>query len=110
MRNIYQGIIDSPAEWRVVVRSAGNPDGASLPWRLDVANRSPTGLAWGYPGSGPAQCALALLCYEIGADRALPLYQQFSVEVISRLSQHQGWSMTSADIRAWVEKQKGRDQ
>jgi hypothetical protein len=29
--------------------------------RQDIVNHSPTGIAWGYGGSGPAQCALAVL-------------------------------------------------
>jgi hypothetical protein len=29
--------------------------------RLDLWNHSPTGLEWGYAGSGPAQLALALI-------------------------------------------------
>lgn len=32
-----------------------------LPLHLDVRDHSPTGFAWGYGGSGPAQLALALL-------------------------------------------------
>ncbi|HJT79504.1 MAG TPA: DUF6166 domain-containing protein, partial [Gemmataceae bacterium] len=32
----------------------------TLPHRLDLRNHSPTGLEWGYAGSGPAQLALAL--------------------------------------------------
>jgi hypothetical protein len=33
-----------------------------LPARKEVRNHSPTGIEWGYGGSGPAQLALALLC------------------------------------------------
>ena len=38
-------------------------DGASLNWRssLAVRNHSPTGPAWGYGGSGPAQLALGIV-------------------------------------------------
>jgi hypothetical protein len=32
-----------------------------LPPRCDLYNHSPTGFAWGYGGSGPAQLALAIL-------------------------------------------------
>jgi hypothetical protein len=34
--------------------------------RLDLYNHSPTGFAWGYGGSGPAQLALALLADVLG--------------------------------------------
>lgn len=33
-----------------------------LPTRKEVYNHSPTGLEWGYGGSGPAQLSLAMLC------------------------------------------------
>jgi len=43
----------------VVVLEDGCPP-RPLEWRLDLRNHSPTGLEWGYGGSGPAQPALAL--------------------------------------------------
>ena len=38
-------------------------DGESWPLdpRLDLRNHSPDGFAWGYPGPGPSQLALAIL-------------------------------------------------
>ena len=46
--------------------------------RLDLRNHSPTGFAYGYSDSGPAQLALALLCDVLQDDeRACRLYQQF---------------------------------
>lgn len=42
----------------------GVPD--VLPWRLDLYNHSPTGLEWGYGGSGPHQLALAILAHATG--------------------------------------------
>ena len=36
-------------------------DGDPLPWGVEVVPHSPTGLEWGYHGSGPAQLALAIL-------------------------------------------------
>jgi Family of unknown function (DUF6166) len=53
-----------------------------LALRLDLRNHSPTGFAWGYGGSGPAQLALALLADALGDDeRALQLYQAFKFRV-----------------------------
>ncbi len=40
----------------------------SLDPRLDIRNHSPDGFAWGYPGSGPARLALAILCDALGDD------------------------------------------
>jgi|SRR5271165_264390 len=40
----------------------------SLPWKLEVSNHSPTGLSWGYWGSGPCQLALAIVSDFFGGD------------------------------------------
>lgn len=86
---------------RVVLVEHGRP--APLPPRLDVCNHSPDGLAWGYGGSGPAQCALAVLCDAVGPERALPLYQGFKRDQIARFDQREVWSLTLAEVLAWVE-------
>ncbi len=36
-------------------------DNEPIAIRLDLRQHSPSGLSWGYAGSGPAQCALAIL-------------------------------------------------
>jgi hypothetical protein len=60
--------------------SAQNIKGARipLPLHLELRNHSPTGFAWGYGGSGPAQLALALLV-DATQDQTLALrhYQDF---------------------------------
>jgi len=70
-----------------------------LPLRLDLVNHSPTGFAWGYEGSGPAQLALALLVWEYGESFALDCYQQFKRDVIA--GQGTEWILTSTDLRSW---------
>ena len=47
-------------------------DGDPLDWRASLAVRShsPTGPAWGYGGSGPAQLALAILLAVTDPDTA----------------------------------------
>jgi uncharacterized protein (DUF2249 family) len=70
-----------------------------LPLRLDLANHSPTGFAWGYGGSGPAQLALALLADHFGDDaKALRLYQRFKHVCIGRLPIDEDFILTSAQI------------
>jgi hypothetical protein len=80
-----------------------------LPLRLEVRNHSPTGFEWGYGGSGPAQLALALMLNyfesfhkdgNIGA--AQIMYQAFKFAVVGKLPS-EGWSMTTADIRTFVD-------
>jgi hypothetical protein len=55
---------------------------------LQVRNHSPTGFAWGYGGSGPAQLALALLL-EIARNKEMALlwYQDVKRHIIARLPQ-----------------------
>lgn len=74
-------------------------DSYALPWRLDLWNHSPTGLNWGYGGSGPAQCALALLADHLGNDQeAVTWHQPFKRAVIAGLPIDEPWELTSDDI------------
>jgi Family of unknown function (DUF6166) len=82
-----------------------NEDARSLDLRLDVANHSPTGFAWGYAGSGPAQTALALLCDALGPGgetRALAWHHVFLWEKIARLEKNAGWEMSLEDVIGWL--------
>lgn len=88
-----------------------------LPHRLDLWNHSPTGLEWGYGGSGPAQLALALLADVLKDDlQAVEYHQPFKWEVVARL-EHEGWKLSFDKILKWVEahdqelqdQQHGRD-
>lgn len=80
-------------------------DGTARPIdpRLDLENRSPTGLAWGYSGSGPAQCALALCADALGdADRAIRIYQRFKQRIVAHWPQGHDWTATAEEVRSWV--------
>ena len=71
--------------------------------RLDLRNHSPTGMAWGYSGSGASQLALALLAQELGDDqRALRLYQQFKFRAIAVMDIDGSFAINSEDIQAHV--------
>lgn len=73
--------------------------------RLDLRNHSPTGFAWGYPGSGPAQLALAILCHALNSDeRATALYQEFKDAMIAPLGRAHAWHLTTGDVLGWVLK------
>ena len=75
-----------------------------LPLRLDVRNHSPTGFAWSYGGSGPAQLALAILCDHLGDDEeAERFYHEFKSDVIAGLPAGD-WTLTSADIDRALEE------
>ena len=73
-------------------------NGLPLNPRLDLRNHSPTGLEWGYGGSGPAQLALAMLADHLADDaEALNLYQRFKWRVIAELPPKR-WSLTDCQV------------
>ena len=78
--------------------------GAPLDWRssLAVRNHSPTGPAWGYGGSGPAELALAILLTVTDAATAERFYQQFEWSVIAPLEADR-WALDAGDVLHWLE-------
>lgn len=81
-----------------------DPDGGRAPidWRLDLFNHSPSGLSWGYGGSGPAQCALAILAdYLDGDDElALLLHQEFKMDFVAGFDD--AFELHGSAIRDWL--------
>ena len=94
----YVGIRIRPFECRVY-----RPDGNELPWRLDLRDHSPTGLEWGFFGSGPAQLSLAILADCMGDEAALEFYQRFKQKVIGHLP-YEGWVLSPATIDLAIEE------
>jgi hypothetical protein len=76
---------------------------------------SPAGFEWGLNlGSGCAELARCILldhyrvepCSDPWADDGLPVsYQAFKQDVIARLPRSGSWSLTSGEIRRWVQAQ-----
>lgn len=82
-----------------VVTITEGKDVRALDPRLDLANHSPTGFAWGYAGSGPAQLALALAADATGCDdRALAVYQNLKHTLVARWPQDAPWEIAQAEI------------
>ena len=73
-------------------------NGQPLSPRFDLYNHSPTGFAWGYEGSGPAQLALAILAHCAGEKLALMHYQDFKRRVITPLDKDKGFTLTSDEV------------
>lgn len=69
--------------------------------RFDIWKHSPTGFEWGYPGSGPAQLALALLANALKHDGLAEMFhQQYKADVIQHLVKS-GWVMDAEEILLW---------
>ena len=113
----YYGIRDAMYE-----SSVRRSDGIYLKERREMARHS-QGLEWGYGGSGPAQCAIALLMdtledadHYVGArdiwgarcdekaEWVLSHYQKFKWEVVCGLDR-KGFSLPQEDVRAWISYQ-----
>ncbi len=94
----YEGV-RTPAG-TVVVRVDDADRVRPLPTRLDLRSHSPTGLEWGYSGSGPAQLALAILADAVGAEAAQGCYQRFKFQMVAGLDQDR-WELTREAVLAW---------
>lgn len=67
--------------------------------RQDIINHSPTGIAWGYGGSGPAQASVAILIDYLGdLERALALYQDFKFRLVAKFPPNSEWTLTGRQI------------
>jgi len=108
----YQGVAREDGICEVWIHESANPDAEArpLPLHLALRNHSPTGFAWGYGGSGPAQLALALL-FDATGDKELALqhYQDFKWRVVAGWGK--SWSITEKEIEAFIAEQRklGRD-
>lgn len=109
----YRSATKNPGAFIVVDGSTQRP----LDPRLDLQNHSPTGFAWGYNGSGPAQLALAILAHHFlttstlvvtalkkkEADaRALALYQRFKAKALATAPSGVVFEISSEDVERIV--------
>ena len=67
-----------------------------------IVLHSPTGMEWGYGGSGPADLALSILCHYLG-DRRLAenLHQQFKSDFVTGFPRG-GWRLSGEQIYRWL--------
>ena len=76
---------------------------------LAIRNHSPTGFAWGYGGSGPAQLALSILLRVTDRAEAERFYQAFKWECIAVLPEA-GFSMPVRAVRDWLDRTRAGEQ
>ncbi len=65
---------------------------------MAIRNHSPTGPAWGYSGSGPAQLALVVLLAVADEVTAERFYQKFKRDVLSPIEADL-WTPKAGDVR-----------
>ena len=77
----------------------GSATGAPLNPQYEVRRHSPTGLEWGYMGSGPAQLSLAILIDYLGnVEQAQDLYQDFKNAVVVELP-YDEWTLSNDEVK-----------
>lgn len=112
---IYTGKRDKNGA-RVFV--AYEPEGATVALP-HVVLHSPTGLEWGYGGSGPADTALSILAHHLnehptredlrnGNGFAVKLYQDFKWAFIAG-APAEGFEISEVQIADWLKKQEKHD-
>ena len=65
-----------------------------------IMRHSPTGMSWGYGGSGPSDLALSLLTEVVGLEEAEKYYQKFKFDTVAKFSDR--WSITTDQIQDWL--------
>ena len=99
--NTYEGVRNS--------RFAVTKNGQDLDIaRSQAVQNHSVGFSWAYAGQGPLQLALAILLEETDAATALAQHRAYCLDVIANLSQAKGWTITTADVQAWLLKQQAK--
>lgn len=69
---------------------------------LAIENKSPSGFAWGYLGSGPSQLALAILLELTDQETALRLYHPFKEAFIASAPDSSDLVILVAKAQEWL--------
>lgn len=85
-----------------VVKVDTNGTERELDKRLDLRNASPTGLNWGYGGSGPTQAAIAILADAYNDDFAIEHHRTFVQEFLTTLEQEEGFTLPKEEIPRYL--------
>lgn len=67
----------------------------------EIIRHSPTGMEWGYAGSGPSDLALNILAKYTTAEKALRHYQRFKSEFICNMPD-EGGIITASQVKAFL--------
>ena len=90
---------------RMNIQLIRSPDAIAIGLDQHIVRHSPTGIEWGYGGSGPADLALSILTQYAGQEFADRHYQQFKFDVIASIPR-EGGTITVEKIEQWIDKVK----
>lgn len=93
----YNGYRDEHGKTRVTWVNLKREE-KPLPERLDLTERPPVSLEWGYIGAGPHRLSIALVAHVLGDAFAEGYYQHFTDFVVCRLPPA-GWTLSEFEIR-----------
>ena len=98
IRNGYAGARGPDGSVKVVAIR----DGRQYPLR-HLVHHSPTGMEWGYHGSGPADLARSIIGDVMGTEKPRPdIYQVFKLEFVSGWGDR--WEISREDVEEWLRK------
>lgn len=80
-----------------------------LPLPTPICRHSPTGLEWGYGGSGPADCSANILALFVSLPEAWRLHQEFKLWTAG-IDQERGGEMSVRSVRLWLEQTWRRER
>ena len=116
-QRVYVGVRtgDGPGDTAVYVEQGGR----RRPLR-HVVHHSPSGLSWGYGGSGPADTALSILADALGErptrdqlyrgePRCWRWHQPFKWEIVANFPLYEGWRLPLAAVEAWIARRRERE-
>lgn len=95
----YEGKSDGHT---VEVVNETEPFHEELPMSDLGRQKSPTGFAWGYGGSGPAALAHSILTHFAGDGVAARHYQTFKSDCIAKLVQDQPFQIWGSQINGFL--------
>ena len=84
------------------MRGADGTARFNFPQRVRI--HSPTGMEYGYRGSGPADCALNILLHFVDGRTAWGLYQDFKFSFIAPIDRDAKYELGAERIREWLQE------
>lgn len=80
-------------------------DGLAIaPLRQELVRHSPTGLEFGYGGSGPADTALNILSLILPPREAWRFHQRFKAQYVAAIPR-EGGTLHLSEVRGWIAEQ-----
>jgi len=83
----------------------GDDGAAHFNFPQRIIYQSPTGMEYGYGGSGPADTALNILIHFVSGRRAFELHQEFKSHFIAPVPQNAKIHISRSAVEEWLDAQ-----